>query len=69
MSGAKACALLARHGFTKVRQSGSHVIMQRKVLGETWTAVVPNHREIRPGTLRSIIEQSGLDRAFFEVDR
>jgi predicted RNA binding protein YcfA (HicA-like mRNA interferase family) len=29
------------------------------------TVIVPNHSEIRRGTLKSIIEQSGLARSLF----
>jgi len=30
LSGKQVCTILAAHGFDKVRQRGSHVIMQRK---------------------------------------
>lgn len=33
----------------------------------TTTIPVPNHKEIRIGTLQSIIRQSGLPRAEFEI--
>jgi predicted RNA binding protein YcfA (HicA-like mRNA interferase family) len=41
--------------------------MQRIVGDLTTTVPVPAHREIRVGTLRSIIRQSGVDRAEFEA--
>lgn len=59
--------LLARHGFAEVRQKGSHVVLQRISEGRTTTVIVPDHKEIRIGTLQSIIRQSGLQRAIFEV--
>ena len=40
--------------------------MQRVEGGDTTTVPVPDHRELRTGTLMSIIRQSGLARAFFE---
>lgn len=44
-------------------------MMQRRLQdGSTITVPVPLHREIRRGTLRSIIRQSGLLRAAFEAD-
>lgn len=44
--------------------------MQRRLEdGATITVPVPLHREIRRGTLLSIIRQSGLPRAVFEEDR
>jgi predicted RNA binding protein YcfA (HicA-like mRNA interferase family) len=68
ISGAEACAILALHGFVRGRQRGSHVIMQRKASdGATTTVPVPDHKELKTGTLRSIIRQSGLPRAEFEA--
>jgi predicted RNA binding protein YcfA (HicA-like mRNA interferase family) len=40
--------------------------MQKDVEGGTITVPVPDHREIRTGTLMSIIRQSGLARSVFE---
>ena len=59
--------VLEQHGFAKVRQRGSHMIMQRKAAGTTVTVPVPDHRELRVGTLSSIIRQSQLPRELFEV--
>jgi len=42
--------------------------MQRRDAGTTTTVIVPEHRELRTGTLLSIIRQSGLPRALFETD-
>jgi predicted RNA binding protein YcfA (HicA-like mRNA interferase family) len=39
---------------------------KRTPVGER-VAIVPNHRELRIGTLQSIIEQSGLPRSLFET--
>jgi predicted RNA binding protein YcfA (HicA-like mRNA interferase family) len=41
--------------------------MQKRNLGSTTTVPVPNHREVAPGTLSSIIRQSQLPRAIFEA--
>jgi predicted RNA binding protein YcfA (HicA-like mRNA interferase family) len=41
--------------------------MQRQLDGGTVTVPVPDHVELRAGTLLSIIRQSGLPRADFEV--
>lgn len=60
------CTILALHGFVEVRQRGSHIVMQKKLDATTVTVPVPNHAEIRIGTLLSIIRQSGLPRAEFE---
>jgi len=65
-SGKEMCSILARHGFIEVRQRGSHIVMQKKLSHGTITVPVPNHDEIRIGTLQSIIRQSGLPRSEFE---
>jgi len=61
LSGAEVCEFLQRRGFERVRQRGSHVIMQKNLATTTVTVPVPNHKELRRGTLRAIIRQSGLD--------
>jgi predicted RNA binding protein YcfA (HicA-like mRNA interferase family) len=53
-------------GFEQVRQKGSHVIMQKMVGSSTVTVPVPQHKEIKPGTLSSIIRQAQLSRSIFE---
>lgn len=59
------CRILQDHGFRKTRQSDSHIVMKRSTnLGER-LAIVPNHTEIQRGTLKSIIDQSGLPRNLF----
>ena len=67
LSGKQVCAVLAGHGFAAVRQRGSHIIMQKHIAHSTITVPVPNHREIAIGTLLSIIRQSHVPRAAFEV--
>jgi len=68
LSGREVCAILAQHGFVEVRRRGSHVVMQRRAEGTTTTVPVPDHDELRTGTLLSIIRQSGLPRCLFEVE-
>lgn len=41
--------------------------MQAQCVGGTLTIPVPDHREIRVGTLLAIIRQSRLDRRLFET--
>ena len=66
-SGKQVCAILMRNGFVEVRQRGSHIVMQLRLDHTTVTVPVPNHTEIKIGTLQSIIRQSGLHRSEFEV--
>ncbi len=67
LSGKKVCGILATHGFEKVRQRGSHVVMQRRTAHGSTTIPVPDHKELKIGTLMSIIRQSGVPRSEFEV--
>ncbi|MGD0949965.1 MAG: type II toxin-antitoxin system HicA family toxin [Candidatus Binatia bacterium] len=68
LSGREVCTILARNGFVEVRRRGSHVVMQKRGEGTTTTVPVPDHAALRLGTLLSIIRQSGLRRALFEID-
>ena len=50
-----------------VHRRGSHVVMQLVSDDENTTTVpVPDHKELKQGTLRSIIRQSGIPRSEFE---
>jgi len=66
LSGKEVCRILEAHGFVQVRRRASHIAMQRQVGSTTVTVPVPDHKELRRGTLRAIIRQSGLDRGAFE---
>lgn len=58
VSGAEAVSALQKAGFTVRRQQGSHIILRRDdPFAQT---VVPNHRQLDRGTLRSILRQAGL---------
>lgn len=57
VSGPEAVQALLRLGFEKRRQTGSHVILRK----DSRTVVVPMHKPIKPGTLRGLIEQAGVD--------
>jgi predicted RNA binding protein YcfA (HicA-like mRNA interferase family) len=60
VSGRELVRALRRSGFTLLRQKGSHVSMEKRSTEGYWRTVVPLHREIRPGTLSDILNQSGL---------
>ena len=67
LSGKEVCKILELNDFQQIRQRGSHIVMQKKVGETTITVPVPNHNEIKIGTLQSIIRQSKLNRELFEV--
>jgi predicted RNA binding protein YcfA (HicA-like mRNA interferase family) len=60
------CKILEGNGFAEVRRRGSHIVMQKKLPTTTITVPVPDHSELKIGTLQSIIRQSGLARTEFE---
>lgn len=66
LSGKEVCRILERHGFVEVRRRGSHVVMQRRTSAGSITVPVPDHDELKIGTLQSIIRQCGLLRSEFE---
>lgn len=68
LSAGEVCRILEQNGFVQVRQRVSHIIMQMQTENSTITVPIPNYEELRIGTLRSIIRQSGLARALFEVN-
>jgi predicted RNA binding protein YcfA (HicA-like mRNA interferase family) len=54
-------------GFQKVRQRGSHCVMQKTVEdASTVTVPIALHKTLRRGTLLRIIRQPGLPRDKFE---
>jgi predicted RNA binding protein YcfA (HicA-like mRNA interferase family) len=56
VSGAEAVRILEGLGFAVVRQRGSHIVMRRGADG----CVVPNHRELKLGTLAGVLRQAGV---------
>ena len=56
ISGSEAVRALERLGFEVKRQRGSHIVMRRGAAG----CVVPNHREIKTGTLAGVLRQAGV---------
>ncbi|MCH7997849.1 MAG: type II toxin-antitoxin system HicA family toxin [Chloroflexi bacterium] len=64
VSGRQAVSAFERAGFEIRRQRGSHIIMTKPASPETLS--VPDHREIRIGTLRALIRKAGLTVDQFE---
>jgi len=50
---------LERLGFIKITQKGSHLKL-KKQNNDTKIVIVPLHKEIAKGTLKSILEQAGI---------
>ena len=66
LSGREVIKALGKIGFEVSRQKGSHIVLVRIDLDSKKAVVVPNHKEIDPGTLLEIIRQAGLKRDEFE---
>ena len=61
VSGKRVVAALKRNGFTVERIVGSHHVMEFPgAASRTVTVPVHGNRDLKPGTLRSIIRQAGL---------
>jgi predicted RNA binding protein YcfA (HicA-like mRNA interferase family) len=58
LSGRDVRAALERAGFIFRRQTGSHMILRRDQ--PYARAVVPDHKQVRSGTLRRIIADAGF---------
>lgn len=56
VNGPEAVQALRRLGFESLRQTGSHHVMRCREK----TVVVPQHKPIKPGTLRGMLEQAGV---------
>lgn len=58
VSGQKLVKALGKAGFIVNRQKGSHIILRRA--DPYARVVVPDHKQIRPGTLRQILNEAGI---------
>ena len=56
ISGAEAVRALQKLGFQIARQRGSHIVLRRGASG----CVVPDHRELKVGTLAGVLRQAGV---------
>ncbi len=58
ISGADAVKAFCRAGWRFDRQRSSHVVLLKE--GHVASLPIPQHRELAPGTLRSLIRAAGL---------
>jgi predicted RNA binding protein YcfA (HicA-like mRNA interferase family) len=58
LSGQELVKVLLRVGFVVNRQRGSHLILRRD--SPYARVVVPDHKQVRPGTLRQILNEAGV---------
>ena len=63
ISGDEAIKVFKRLGFYEARQRGSHVVLKRENTG----CVIPRHKALAIGTLKSAIKQAGItDQEFLD---
>ena len=58
LSGKELVKILSKIGFVFQRQQGSHMVLRRE--SPFARVVVPNHRNLRAGTLRTILNGAGI---------
>ncbi len=58
ISGKKAVKVFEKFGWVVRGQVGSHVVMTKE--GEQANLTVPQHKELAPGTLRSLIRKANI---------
>jgi predicted RNA binding protein YcfA (HicA-like mRNA interferase family) len=57
-SASQLCRVAEELGWREVRQRGSHIVFKKK--GDPRNLVIPNHRTLREGTVRSLIDTMGV---------
>jgi len=65
VSGREVVERLERANFILVRQTGSHMIMRREKAPKI-TVSIPDHKELKRGTLKNILRQINLTVDEFE---
>jgi len=59
---------LKKDGFEVLRQKGSHISLYKNSDDKSYLVVIPNKKEVKKGTLLSILKQAGMSREeFFEL--
>lgn len=48
--------LCNKFSFTLIRQTGSHIILKKETAEGTIGTVVPNHKELKIGTLKGVLK-------------
>ena len=66
VSGARMVKFLESHGFRKLpRKGGSHIIMTREGSEGGDEFSVPDHKELKRGTMMSVLRSAGVSREEF----
>ena len=61
ISGQEILKILKKEGFVVINQKGSHIkVRKERPSGEKVTVIVPNHKTLKRGTLKSILKQADI---------
>jgi len=60
VSGSEAVRALEKLGFSRSRQRGSHIVLIKTAPDGKKICVIPNHKELKSGTLHDILKQAGV---------
>jgi len=60
VSGKELVKKLRKLGFVVTRQKGSHIRLEKNTKEKTIKITIPNHPQLKKGTLNQIIKSSGL---------
>jgi predicted RNA binding protein YcfA (HicA-like mRNA interferase family) len=67
ISGSDCIKILCKHfGFAIIRQKGSHIILKKQTAAGFIGTVVPNHSELKIGTLKGILELAHIKEEEFK---
>tara|TARA_Y100000294_G_scaffold119671_1_gene111151 strand:+ start:6394 stop:6618 length:225 start_codon:yes stop_codon:yes gene_type:complete len=58
--------LCNKFGFKIKRQRGSHIVLRKETPEGAVGTVVPNHKELKVGTLKGVLELAKIDEEDFE---
>lgn len=65
LSGHEVIKILSIFGFATIRQKGSHVVLGKVTTFGKIYCVVPLHKELKKGTLSSILRQAQISKEEF----
>ena len=61
--------LCNKFGFSIVRQKGSHIVLRKETPEGAIGTVVPNHKEIKMGTLKNVLKLAKIDEEEFAKEQ
>lgn len=61
--------LCRKFGFSFISQRGSHIKLRKTFKDKIVTTIVPNHRELAPGTLKGVLELAEVGEKEFRKNK